>query len=226
MMATGPGRRANTDEKAKRLAALADNDRRLEVRANQKDPDVVIEMKAAAAAVGMDYADFVRESVKEATRRVQNGLPATGDIDWSRLGTDQQRNGYLSRVPCGPLKAALDSGDELIVNDRVADELEIRDADLWVRAEGDSMKGVGIQDGFLVLLRPLEGRPPARGEIALMQFIDENGNVYESTLKGWLGDNPLRLIDGDGQEFTPPPGLKAQAVAVVRGVIGRLGKAF
>jgi SOS-response transcriptional repressor LexA len=193
---------------------------RFEFKAEEK---LIAAFREAANAQQMDMADFARASIDAAIKRVQGGQPIEGETDWANAAvSDSFRAPYLSRVPCGPIKEAIETGAAVTISADTADELEVRDGDFWVRAEGESMEGAGIQDGFLILMRPLDGRPPRRGEITLMQFIDESGDVYQSTVKSWNGDNPLRLLDGQGDDFEVPEGKEYRAVAVARGVLGRL----
>lgn len=192
---------------------------RFEFKAPEK---LIAEFREAATAQQMDMADFARAAIAAAIERVQSGAPIAGDADLANLETDSFRGPYLSRVPCGPLKEALDTGSSFTISRDTADELEVRDGDFWVRAEGESMEGAGIQDGFLILMRPLDGRPPRRGEIVLVQFFDEEGDVYQATVKRWNGDNPLRLKDGQGDDYEIPEEREYKAVAVARGVVGRI----
>lgn len=209
MLTTPPGRPRKTE--------------RFEFKAEEK---LITEFREAAKGQQIDMADFARLAIAAAIDRVQNGqlieyVPEE-PVDVANLETDSFRAPYLSRVPCGPLRAAIDTGAFFTVSRDTAEELEVRDGDFWVRAEGESMEGAGIQDGFLILMRPLESRPPRRGEIVLVQFFDETGDVYQATVKSWNGDNPLRLKDGHGEDFEVPEGREYKAVAVARGVVGRL----
>jgi SOS-response transcriptional repressor LexA len=192
---------------------------RFEFKAQEK---LIADFRDAANSQQMDMADFARAAIAAAIERVQAGQSIGGEIDWANIATDSFGAPYLSRVPCGPLKEAIDTGASFTISSDTASELEVRDGDLWVRAEGESMEGAGIQDGFLILMRPLDGRPPRRGEIVLVQFFDDEGDVYQATVKSWNGDNPLRLKDGQGQDFEVPQGKEYKAVAVARGVVGRI----
>jgi SOS-response transcriptional repressor LexA len=192
---------------------------RFEFKAPEK---LIAEFREAANGQQMDMADFARAAIAAAIERVQGGQTIAGEVDLANLETDSFRAAYLSRVPCGPLREALDTGSSFTISRDTADELEVREGDFWVRAEGESMEGAGIQDGFLILMRPLDNRPPRRGEIVLVQFFDEDGDVYQATVKRWNGDNPLRLKDGQGDDFEVPEGREYKAVAVARGVVGRV----
>ena len=128
------------------------------------------------------------------------------------------------RVACGPAEEAREEATPFVVSTPVADEFRLDpDLDFWVRARGQSMEGRGIFDEFLVLLRPLQtGRMPRKGEIALIQIVDEEG-FYSGTLKTWNGSDEVlpRLLDGDGQEWSFPQNTRsAHPVALAKGVIG------
>jgi SOS-response transcriptional repressor LexA len=149
---------------------------------------------------------------------------ARGEIaDPAMIGTDNFRARYLAKPPCGPWREAIDLASDYVLSANVADTLEARDGDVIVQADGESMEGAGINDGALLLMRPVpEGRRPARGEIALVQIMRGDGDC-ESTLKRWMGGEPLRLEDGTGEPLLLPPDVtEVRAVAVARGVISRL----
>ena len=133
---------------------------------------------------------------------------------------------YLSAVPCGPWQEAIDRGEAFTVSTEVADELEARDGDVWVRADGQSMEGAGIMDGFLILVRPMDGRPPRRGDIMLVQAMDDNGS-YFGTVKRFNGvetdGRTPRLLNGSDEEFPLPSALqRVDYIGRAIGVLGRL----
>lgn len=105
------------------------------------------------------------------------------------------------------------------LSDDLTDELELREGDYWMRAEGDSMETDKVDLGFLVMLRPLKTRRPRRGEIVHVQFYDPQGNVIATALKYLSEYDPLRLNDGRGNDFELPNADYA-VVGILRGVIG------
>lgn len=178
-----------------------------------------------------ELADIEDLSVPELVRRaVDEKLnPRPIDIDLINAATDSFRAPFLSRVPCGPWQDAVDEGAAFTVSKDVADFIEARDGDAWVEGSGDSMVGAGIQDGFMVLVRPLpEGRTPRRGEIAVIQaFVGDEEEAVLGTIKRWMppkdSEGLPTLFNGDDAEFELPSGVRrVVAVAVGRAVLGRL----
>ncbi|MBW3637987.1 MAG: hypothetical protein KY445_16205 [Armatimonadetes bacterium] len=178
------------------------------------EPSLRKELEEFSVATGEEMSEIARRAIKNEIN------PRPLAVDLANAATDSFRAPYLSRVPCGPLKEAIDTGDSFTLSADTADELETRDGDFLCRAEGESMLGAGIQDGFMVLMRPLDGRPPKRGEVCLIQFFDEEGAVYQATIKRWEGQG--KYTDGQGEPFEGPEGYEARAVAVARGVLGRI----
>ena len=131
-----------------------------------------------------------------------------------------------SPVACGPWREPLDDARSFALSHDTAEFLEVRDGDFFLPAQGQSMEGAGIQDGYLVVVRPLDGKIPRRNEIVLVEVTTEDGTtVY--TLKHWgpssaPGAPPL-LIDGAGDQF-PLPGQAQQLQPIGRAiaVLGRL----
>jgi len=171
--------------------------------------------KIEAAAGGKDTSVFIREVVMD---RVDG--PDAAALD---TALQQSRLKFLTKAPAGPWNAALDMAGEFVLSKQVADELEVRNGDVVVRVEGQSMEGRGIPDGCLLLMRPLpEHGEPRRGEITLVQAIDADEN-YFGAIKAWIPGDPPTLQDGDGNPCELPlEGAKPHAVAVARGIIGKI----
>jgi SOS-response transcriptional repressor LexA len=125
---------------------------------------------------------------------------------------------------CGPFDAVVESaGNTFHISADTAKELNWQEGDVWVESHGDSMEAAGIIEGALVLMRLLdEGRTPRKGEIALVQIVDADGE-YRSTIKRWGGGTPPRLLDGNDEEIELPEGVqKVQPVGVAKGIVGRV----
>lgn len=130
------------------------------------------------------------------------------------------------RVACGAPTEAGQEASVYVLSERVADEIVFNEGtDFLIRSRGQSMRGRGILDEFVVSMSPLKiGAQPRRGKVALVAFTDEEGNVT-GTLKTWDGeeDGRPRLLDGNEEVFPIPEGtVKAQAIAIATGVIGEL----
>ena len=215
-----------------KVADLPMANQTFEVRATQKYHDVVDNIREGAALLGLDMSEFSRQAVRAAYDRVKANQPIDGDIDWSMIGTDSFRAPLLSRVPCGPWNQAIMTDQSFVINREVADELEAQADDVFVRAEGASMEGAGIQDDYLVLARPYKNRAPKRGDIVLIQVFtgseNDDGVAEEAALgtikrfNGMSGNIP-KLLDGNDEEYELPEGtIKADIIARAIGVIGRL----
>lgn len=139
-------------------------------------------------------------------------------------GTDQFRAPLLPKVPCGPWGEAQEVNKAFTISAATADELGARDGDLFIEANGDSMKGVGIMDGAIVLIRPYTRSADAK-DIALIECGGEDVEP-EYTLKRWMGEpspgKPAVLLDGNGDPFEIPKGRVARPVARVLGVVSRI----
>jgi hypothetical protein len=222
-----PGRRASVSENAAKFRSLGSSDRKFEFRASQKDPETVLQIREASALLKVDMSDFAREAVKAAYDRVKAGQPIGGGLDYSMIGTNQFRAKFLAKAPCGDWKEAVDLASSFVLSQDTADFLEARETDVVVMADGESMDGAGIEDGSLLLMRPLANHArPTRGEITLVQIIDEDGDC-ESTIKRchrWgNAPNEIVLHDGEGNPFPLPPNTReVKAVAVSRGLITRM----
>lgn len=132
----------------------------------------------------------------------------------------------LPAVPCGPWKTALDEASEFPLQSELASLLDAREGDVLVPAQGQSMEESGVPDGALVLMRPLEGRKPASGEITLV-MVETSDGEWVGTIKHWYQtrSRAVDLRDGKGHCYALPPNVKAvYPVAVLCGVIGRIGR--
>lgn len=180
---------------------------------------------------------FVKESkefrgnrsafLKKAAELLIEGRVGTHPAD---VGLGDFRAKFLTKAPAGPWREAVDLAGEFLLSQDVADELEARDGDVVVRVMGESMEGAGIPNGSLLLMRTLpEGRQPLPDEVALVQAIDESGE-YWSTIKYWCAPRATnsklpQLKDGNKRDYDwPPDTSEVMAVAVARGIIGRIGR--
>lgn len=130
------------------------------------------------------------------------------------------------RVACGPAAEAREDATIYTVSRRVADEVRFdKDTDYFVRARGESMERRGVLDEFVVVMSPLKvGGKPRKGQIALVRFLDDQGNAT-GTLKTWDGETSEgpRLLDGEGEVYAFPSGtVSAEPIAIAKGVIGEL----
>lgn len=168
---------------------------------------------AAATAANMTFSDFAREALDIHMGRRQA-------ID---AALESFRVPMLGRPPAGPWREAIDEQRNYVLSSDVADTLEARKGDIMIEVDGESMEGAGIPNGSLLLLRPLqEGRLPRRGQTTLVQIL-RDGEVYESTVKTWIGGEPVVLHDGNGHEVQLPEGtIEVRPVAVARGMITQL----
>ena len=153
-------------------------------------------------------------------------LPSTPEEYQTEIGKqDHFTAPLLPRVPCGPWSQAMETTAEFSISNATADELGARPGDVFFQARGDSMRGAGILENYIVLSRPMGSRAPSRGDVVMVECIGPNLEpVY--TLKRWISDGspgvPPRLEDGDGNPYELPDGAEARAVARALGVVGRL----
>lgn len=148
-------------------------------------------------------------------------------VNVEQIGLDDYRAKFLTRAPAGEWQEAVEHAGAFTISKQMADYLEVREGDVVVGMLGESMSGVGLHDGYLLLMRPLPERiPPKPGEVALVQIETESGEFF-GTIKHWHPapgpKQPARLTDGDGHDFSYPTDVKdVKAIAVARGVIGRM----
>lgn len=166
-------------------------------------------------APGGDVSSYVRDT-----------LEGRAPLDPALAGMDQFRGPLLGPVPCGPWKEALDEASSFVLSRESADFLEVRDGDLFLPASGHSMEGSGILDGFLVIVRPLDGKVPRRHEIVLVAITTADGTT-SYTLKHWGGHPspgaPPQLIQGDGSTLDLPEDTQdLQPLGRAVAVLGRL----
>jgi len=183
-------------------------------------PSMMEGLKAVSRETGLTVAEFVRRAVDEKLR------PATYDSDGAMplgFGGSGYAGRFLGGVPAGPWREALDQAGIFTLSPDMAEELEVREGDLFIRAEGQSMEGAGIPDGAIVLVRPVpDGRLPRSGERVLSEIEDGDGRHW-STIKRWHHGPPVRLEDGDGRPFLLPNNpRRIRPVAVARGIVSRL----
>lgn len=163
---------------------------------------------------GTTVPKIVREAVEQWLTPV---APPPSDVNNFRAP-------YLSSVPCGPWDEAVNSEQSFVISEDVADVLEAQEGDVWCSANGQSMEGAGIQDGFVVLLRPYGKYAPRRGEIVLAQAFPE-GEEPLGTIKRFNGMDGIRpkLVDGEDKEYELPQNTtRVEFVARAVGVVGRL----
>ena len=120
----------------------------------------------------------------------------------------------------------MDADKSFVLSQRTADEMEVLEGDIFARATGDSMKGAGILDGFVVAVRPYRnGAAPRRGDIVFME-VNLDGEEPEYTLKEWVAEGrpgvPPKLIDGNGEPFELPEGAEPRPIGRAVAVVGKL----
>lgn len=174
-----------------------------------------------------EFRDYAARTDQDLTELIERGIEMVIQGETVAISDDPLLDSFraplLTEAPCGPWEEALDHAGHFTISQDAADELEARDGDVFVRAMGDSMEGAGIFDGALLLTRPLINQgEPRRGEIALVQIIDENGD-YLATIKRWQPGTPPTLIDGNDEPFVMPERVRQiLPVVVVRGIIARI----
>ena len=160
------------------------------------------------------------EAIRDALEMLLNPQP----LITAETGTDAFRAPNIGNVPCGPLAPAVAEASSFVCSPDVADELEAREGDVWMRAAGDSMLGAGIADGVMVLTRPYDGKAPRRGDIVAAQIETPDGERV-GTIKRYNGETDGRphLIDGEDENYAlPDDAVKVDFVARVVGVLGRI----
>ena len=172
-----------------------------------------------AALDDKEMGEFIRDAVMDFV----NPPPTPEPPHWSEQGTDQYRAPLLMGLPCGPWKEGLESDQTLSLSKDVHVFLEILDGDIFATTAGDSMEGAGILDGDVVVLRPLAGKTPRRGEIVQVNIRTEGGENV-STLKRWDGlkGNIPNLLDGNDQDYALPEG--AIEVTPMARAVARFGR--
>ncbi|MCP2013416.1 repressor LexA [Deinococcus sp. HSC-46F16] len=100
---------------------------------------------------------------------------------------------------------------------RLQDVLEIHEGDFLLRVRGESMLGVGIYPGDLVVIRPMEEEPHS-GEIALVAVPGED----TATLKRWHRDNGTVTLISENPSYEPLS-FPAQNVQVQGCLVGHIG---
>lgn len=198
-----------------------------EFRVTRKHPHIMQHLRTGAAKADMDMAEFARQAVEAAYQRIQKGLPLEGEVDWANAGTASFQAPYLARIPCGPWREAVQTDQTYTIHEVQAEEFEAQEGDVFMRADGSSMDGLGIRDNYVVLVRPFKTRVPRRGDIVLVQaFTDDEGDAILATLKKFekydASGLPV-LKDGDDELFPLPEGtLRAEIVARAVGVVGSI----
>jgi SOS-response transcriptional repressor LexA len=168
----------------------------------------------ASNASGQSMNDIVVGAVQ----RVLNGDTQTAAID---AQLNQKRCKYLGTAPCGPFAEALAEATTFIVSPSVADLLDVQSGDFWLMSDGDSMTGVGIEDGDVLPFKPQSaGIAPRSGAICLVQIITSEG-IAKTTIKHWQNSHPLpTLTDGKGQTVSiPEDTVSIVPLGVARGLI-------
>ncbi|WP_293911146.1 S24 family peptidase [Deinococcus sp.] len=100
---------------------------------------------------------------------------------------------------------------------RLQDVLDVHDGDFLLRVRGDSMIGVGIYPGDLVVIRPMQEEPHS-GEIVLVLLPDEE----RATLKRWHRLNGTVSLGSENPQY-PPMILKAVDVQIQGCLVGHIG---
>ena len=128
---------------------------------------------------------------------------------------------FLDNPPAGPWKEAIQGAGKTGLTADIAKVLGYKDGDFFITADGDSMVAAGIPHGSLLLMRPLKGKKPPNGAVALVQAITGDGK-YVSTIKHWYitptGAPDLR--DGRNMPFYLPADVEQViAVGIVIGIV-------
>lgn len=97
------------------------------------------------------------------------------------------------------------------------DILDIHEGDFLLRVRGQSMIGIGIYPGDLVVIRPLSEEPNP-GEITLVAVPGED----TATLKRWRRNNGTVTLFSENVDFAPMT-FKATDVLVQGCLVGHIG---
>lgn len=97
------------------------------------------------------------------------------------------------------------------------DILEIHPGDFLLRVRGESMLGVGIYEGDLVVIRPMQ-EEPLGGEIVLVTIPREDC----ATLKRWRRNNGTVTLLSENPAYSPMS-FPAQDVLVQGCLVGHVG---
>lgn len=183
------------------------------------DPDIVEQLRDLA--FNSKPRQSMSSLVERGIERVIKGEKAANADD---PALHQVRLKYFHRVPCGPMREAVEEGSDFVVSEDVADALEVLPSDFVVMAEGESMMGSAMEgrdivDGDYLLMRPVaEGRTPKSGEIVAAVIVSEGS--AQSTVKFWNNGSPPYLTDGQGERVELPEDTeRLVAVGVLRGLI-------
>lgn len=200
-------------------------------RRDKKDDRLTVTLSVAqkkalqkrALDEGAVLSDLVREGIENILNPPEPP-PPDPEKHWSDEGTDQFRAPVLNALPCGPWKEGIADARTAVFSRDVVDYLEARESDIFASTSGDSMEGAGILEGDLVMLRPLDGKAPRRGEIVMVNITTEDGE-QKSTLKRYNGADASgkpRLLNGADEDYPLPD--DATAVRVEFRAVARIGR--
>lgn len=121
----------------------------------------------------------------------------------------------LGAIPAGPVRDCLKGAERIL--ERLEDLLPWESGDFMLEVEGDSMIGVGIHPGDLILLRP--GENPRPGEVAAVHVGQAKGGslkrVYLDAESGIVRLQAAHPGHPD-QEF---PLREVRVAGVMRGLV-------
>lgn len=124
-------------------------------------------------------------------------LPIVGDVAAGSPGYAEERvEGYATRLQ---------------------DVLDIHEGDFLLRVRGESMLGIGIYEGDLVVIRPMQEEPKP-GEIALVAVPGDD----TATLKRWRRNNGTVTLFSENPSF-PPMTFRAEDVLIQGCLVGHIG---
>lgn len=129
--------------------------------------------------------------------RVTLSLPIIGEVAAGQPGyADEHIEGYATRLQ---------------------DILDIHEGDFLLRVRGESMLGIGIYPGDLVVIRPMQTEP-LTGEIALVAVPGDN----TATLKRWSRNNGTVTLHSENPAYAPMT-FPSQDVLVQGCLVGHIG---
>ncbi|UQN10693.1 LexA family transcriptional regulator [Deinococcus sp. QL22] len=100
---------------------------------------------------------------------------------------------------------------------RLQDVLDLHEGDFLLRVRGDSMLGIGIYPGDLVVIHPTQAEPHP-GEIVLVLLPDEES----ATLKRWHRLNGTVSLISENPAYLPMT-FKAANVQIQGCLVGHIG---